>query len=478
MHSWSRCEIGVRTVRIVLLLREQKEILREGTEKTRDVACRGFFESGEFRNCLFALLVCPECPGSLFRVDRKFSCTPFRTHVNYKMTCTSATRRQVASCCQLGWYAELYPPQHRFLDIRPSSARYHVQQFMAFEMKSRLQTCACCEDLLQGAMKAGYAWQKALAQMDRSYGDPPRPIYRIRNWQTGAQLYLVGNIMQFLSYAFAAQSLLLALSSVQFATHLLFAWVVEGIAVPFRSIMGSAIVILSNILLVIFSSKSSELLTAKDLLELYRCCPGSHIHMAGHLVMLRYLLSHARSSKHVRIHEWIKFYLFKVQPVQQLQCNWLRDLPNSGVVAVDGVLCILCLAALSPFGQPASKISSCTTTFLGSRCIYPWNTDTHYDQGRGNDAFGLFGREESARALVLLDCRSDTFGDRFGVDSCNTTWSQELPINCHIASSANNVYCCWCDLWSVVLPRVPSNVKRSTSHVCDRIPGYVQRHRS
>eukprot|EP00892_Ulva_mutabilis_P005146 jgi/Ulvmu1/3002/UM015_0042.1 len=124
-----------------------------------------------------------------------------------------------------------------------------------------------------GAMKAGYAWQKALAQMDQEHGDPPRPIYRIRTWQTGAALYMSGNILQFLSYAFAAQSLLLALSSVQFAAHLLCAWLMERAVVPLRSMAGAAIIILSNLLLVVFSSKSSALLTANELVELYKAPP-------------------------------------------------------------------------------------------------------------------------------------------------------------------------------------------------------------
>jgi len=83
--------------------------------------------------------------------------------------------------------------------------------------------------------------------MDSEYGDPPRAIYRVRTWQTGAALYMGGNVLQFLSYAFAAQSLLLALC-----------------------IAGAAIIILSNLLLVIFSSKSSVLLTAEELVKLYR----------------------------------------------------------------------------------------------------------------------------------------------------------------------------------------------------------------
>ena len=110
-------------------------------------------------------------------------------------------------------------------------------------------------------MKMGYAWQEALSALNEPGDTQTHPIYRVRQWQIGAALYLSGNILQFLSFAFAAQSLLLALSSAQFGTHLLFAWLMEGVHVPMRSIMGAAIIISFNILLVIFSSKASKLLS-------------------------------------------------------------------------------------------------------------------------------------------------------------------------------------------------------------------------
>lgn len=119
-------------------------------------------------------------------------------------------------------------------------------------------------------MKMGYAWQEALSALDEP-GESPIRIYTVRQWQVGAALYLAGNVLQFLSYAFAAQSLLLALSSLQFGTHLLFAWLMEGVNVPFRSMLGAMIIILFNLLLVVYGSKSSQLMTAEELLELFRC---------------------------------------------------------------------------------------------------------------------------------------------------------------------------------------------------------------
>lgn len=129
-------------------------------------------------------------------------------------------------------------------------------------------------------MKMGYVWQEALSALDEPGESHTHPIYRVRQWQIGAALYLVGNILQFLSYAFAAQSLLLALSSAQFGTHLLFAWLMEGVNVPLRSILGAGIIISFNILLVVFGSKSSQLMTAAELLELFRCACDKlqHVH--------------------------------------------------------------------------------------------------------------------------------------------------------------------------------------------------------
>jgi magnesium transporter len=135
-------------------------------------------------------------------------------------------------------------------------------------------------------MKMGYAWQEALAALDEPGETGSHPIYRVRQWQIGAALYLAGNVLQFLSYAFAAQSLLLALSSAQFGTHLLFAWLMEGVNVPFRSMLGAGIIISFNILLVVFSSKSSQLMTARELLELFKCAlPSGHV-LLCHLLAL------------------------------------------------------------------------------------------------------------------------------------------------------------------------------------------------
>jgi magnesium transporter len=159
--------------------------------------------------------------------------------------------RQVVSCSAPAWYA------------REASNWRECDHFASTWLR-RLTAAP-----LQGSMKVGYTWQEALAALEEP-GEPRIPIYRVRSWRIGAVMYLGGNVLQFLSFAFAAQSLLLALSSAQFATHLFFAWLMEGVRVPRRCIYGAGIIMGFNVLLVIYSSKASVLYKAEELLQLFR----------------------------------------------------------------------------------------------------------------------------------------------------------------------------------------------------------------
>ena len=142
-------------------------------------------------------------------------------------------------------------------------------------------------------MKLGYALHRELLEIDKSGSDESdaTPIYRISPWQWGALLYIAGNLLQFFSFAFAAQTLLLAMASVQFAMHLASAWLLEGIAVPRRSMCAAATVTAANVLLVAFSSKASQVLDAQQLLLLHRNVFISQCIALALLVWLRRLLS-------------------------------------------------------------------------------------------------------------------------------------------------------------------------------------------
>lgn len=57
---------------------------------------------------------------------------------------------------------------------------------------------------------------------------PPHPYTysRFRSWQLGVLLFGVGNVANFVSFGFAAQSLLAALGSIQFVSNVVFGWLV------------------------------------------------------------------------------------------------------------------------------------------------------------------------------------------------------------------------------------------------------------
>lgn len=120
-------------------------------------------------------------------------------------------------------------------------------------------------------MKAGHAWHSALLAVDADNEEARTSVYGLHTWRRGAGLYVLGNALHFFSYAFAAQTLLLALGSIQFVTHLVATSVIEGASVPKRSMVAAAIIIAANALLIVFSSKSSDILTASELIALHRC---------------------------------------------------------------------------------------------------------------------------------------------------------------------------------------------------------------
>lgn len=129
-------------------------------------------------------------------------------------------------------------------------------------------------------MKVAHAWRDAIAASScPDVHDVSElheaPIYKVKIWQRGALLWLAGSLATFASYAFAAQTLLLGLSSVSHATSLLSVAVIEGGTLTKRSITSASVVIGANVLVVVFGSKKSELLSAAALRALHRLAPPS-----------------------------------------------------------------------------------------------------------------------------------------------------------------------------------------------------------
>jgi len=90
-----------------------------------------------------------------------------------------------------------------------------------------------------------------------------------RTWLIGFTIFMLGNILNFISFGFAAQSLLAALGSIQFLSNVVFAKIVLHESVSYRVICATFVIVCGNVLLVMFGNQESKTYTLDDLESLY-----------------------------------------------------------------------------------------------------------------------------------------------------------------------------------------------------------------
>jgi len=86
-------------------------------------------------------------------------------------------------------------------------------------------------------------------------------------------LFALGNVANFASFAFAAQSLLSALGSVQFISNVLFSRFVNKEPLTLWVLTATCVIVTGCVLLVAFGSHDSPIFTAQELEALY-ASPG------------------------------------------------------------------------------------------------------------------------------------------------------------------------------------------------------------
>ena len=94
------------------------------------------------------------------------------------------------------------------------------------------------------------------------------PIQSI-TWLIGTIIFVTGSLLNFASYAFAAQSLLASLESVQFVTNLLFGKFLLGAHVDQTMMAGTCLTVTGTVMAVQFSSKETLELDTEDMKALY-----------------------------------------------------------------------------------------------------------------------------------------------------------------------------------------------------------------
>lgn len=114
-------------------------------------------------------------------------------------------------------------------------------------------------------MKLGHAKNDELV----ADGGAPKKWYKSTTWLTGTAFFSLGNVVNFISFGFAAQSLLSALSSIQFVTNVIFASYLHHERITKRVLLGTFWIVLGNCFIVVFAHSDTPEYSADQLLELY-----------------------------------------------------------------------------------------------------------------------------------------------------------------------------------------------------------------
>ncbi|KAK4372208.1 hypothetical protein RND71_007592 [Anisodus tanguticus] len=96
-----------------------------------------------------------------------------------------------------------------------------------------------------------------------------KPIIYFQAWRTGILFFATGNCLNFISFGYAAQSLLAALGSIQFISNIGFAYFILNKRVTIKLLLATAFVVVGNIFLVAFGNHQSPVYTAEQLGENY-----------------------------------------------------------------------------------------------------------------------------------------------------------------------------------------------------------------
>ncbi|GAU32029.1 hypothetical protein TSUD_147250 [Trifolium subterraneum] len=96
-----------------------------------------------------------------------------------------------------------------------------------------------------------------------------KPIIYFQSWRIGILFFFFGNCLNFISFGYAAQSLLAALGSVQFVSNLAFAYFVLNKVVTVKVLVATAFIVLGNVFLVAFGNHQSPVYTPEQLTEKY-----------------------------------------------------------------------------------------------------------------------------------------------------------------------------------------------------------------
>lgn len=90
-----------------------------------------------------------------------------------------------------------------------------------------------------------------------------------RTWGFGVGLFAAGNVLNFISFSFAAQSLLAALGSVQFVSNVVFSAMILAQPIRKSTMFATFLIVMGNFVIASYATKASHTYTADQLFNLY-----------------------------------------------------------------------------------------------------------------------------------------------------------------------------------------------------------------
>lgn len=109
-------------------------------------------------------------------------------------------------------------------------------------------------------------------------------------WSIGMTIFVVGSLVNFASFAFAAQSLLACLGTVQFVSNVFFAKFVLGETLTPRIIMATAVIVIGLVIAILCSNHATELYSTNDLINLYTTSYVSFIIIVIGVLVIMHIL--------------------------------------------------------------------------------------------------------------------------------------------------------------------------------------------
>jgi hypothetical protein len=152
-----------------------------------------------------------------------------------------------------------------------------LKQSQALEREPSTQTTSS-EDATSSRRKQSIPWLSPKATKTAPYDNDDEfsvvtvakqsPLVSM-TWLAGTIIFVSGSLLNFASYAFAAQSMLASLESVQFVTNLLFGKFMLGAHVTQTMLAGTLLTVTGTVMAVQFSSKETLDLDTDDIKKLY-----------------------------------------------------------------------------------------------------------------------------------------------------------------------------------------------------------------